>query len=73
MRKILICIDDTDDLESIGTGELLENMCRELEREGFGTGGFVTRHQLYICDEIAYTSHNSSMCCEFECSKNKRQ
>ena len=70
MKKILISIDDTDDLESIGTGELLENMCRELEREGFGTGGFVTRHQLYICDEIAYTSHNSSMCCEFECSKN---
>ena len=65
--KILICIDDTDNIDSIGTGELLENMCRELEKEGLGTGSFVTRHQLYICDEIAYTSHNSSMCCGFEC------
>lgn len=35
-------------------------------KKGMAKGGFVTRHQLYICDEIAYTSHNSSMCCELE-------
>ena len=64
--KILICIDDTDNLESIGTGQLLEDMCAELERLGLAHGGFVTRHQLLIHEDIEYTSHNSSMCCEAE-------
>ena len=64
--KVLLCIDDTDNIDSIGTGELLENMCGELERRGLGRGGFVTRHQLFISDKIAYTSHNSSMCCQVE-------
>jgi hypothetical protein len=68
MKKLLICIDDTDNIDSIGTGELLQDLCALLEEKGLGKGGFVTRHQLYICDEIAYTSHNSSMCCDFECS-----
>ena len=27
--NLFVCIDDTDNLESIGTGELLENMMRE--------------------------------------------
>lgn len=64
MGKILICIDDTDNLESIGTGQLLENLCAELKREGLAESGFVTRHQLLIHEDIPYTSHNSSMCCE---------
>ena len=62
--KILICIDDTDNLESIGTGQLLEEMCAEMEKAGLARGGFVTRHQLFLHEDIAYTSHNSSMCCE---------
>lgn len=66
MEKILICIDDTDDLDSIGTGELLENLCAAMEKAGLGRAGFVTRHQLLISDRIAYTSHNSSMCCAAE-------
>lgn len=66
MMKVLFCIDDTDNIDSIGTGELLENLCAELEAKGMAKGGFVTRHQLFISDEIAYTSHNSSMCCELE-------
>ena len=65
-EKILICIDDTDDLDSIGTGELLENLCAAMEQAGLGRASFVTRHQLLISDQIAYTSHNSSMCCAAE-------
>ena len=65
-EKILICIDDTDDLDSIGTGELLENLCSAMEEAGLGRAGFVTRHQLLISERIAYTSHNSSMCCAAE-------
>ena len=64
--KLLICIDDTDNLDSIGTGQLLENLCADLEARGLAKGGFVTRHQLLIHEDIAYTSHNSSMCCQAE-------
>ena len=64
--KLFICIDDTDDLDSIGTGELLENMCAAAEAQGLGHGGFIVRYQLLIDEAIPYTSHNSSMCCAFE-------
>ena len=64
--KLLICIDDTDNLDSIGTGQLLENLCADLEARGLAKGGYVTRHQLLIHEDIAYTSHNSSMCCAAE-------
>lgn len=62
--RLLLCIDDTDNYESIGTGQLLEEMCHAMEACGLATGGFVTRHQLFIHEDIEYTSHNSSMCCE---------
>ncbi|MCR5485448.1 MAG: hypothetical protein K6F09_07620 [Clostridiales bacterium] len=62
MKTVYICIDDTDNIDSIGTGEILENICDRLKDEGIAEGGFVTRHQLLISDKIAYTSHNSSMC-----------
>lgn len=64
--KLLICMDDTDNLDSIGTGQLLENLCGHLEARGLGRGGFVTRHQLLIHEDIDYTSHNSAMCCVVE-------
>ncbi len=64
--NLFICIDDTDDLESIGTGELLANMCAEAAARGLGKSGFVVRYQLLIDEAIPYTSHNSSMCCTFE-------
>ena len=61
--NLFVCIDDTDNLESIGTGELLENMMREAAVRGFAQSGFVVRYQFLIDDAIAYTSHNSAMCC----------
>ena len=63
--NLFICIDDTDDLDSIGTGELLENMRDEACANGLGQGGFIVRYQLLIDEAIPYTSHNSSMCCTF--------
>ena len=63
--NLFICIDDTDDLDSIGTGELLENMRDAAAAQGLGAGGFIVRYQLLIDDAIPYTSHNSSMCCTF--------
>ena len=59
---LLICIDDTDDIDSRGTGEIAELMAGGLEDAGLATCGRVTRHQLLVHPDIAYTSHNSSMC-----------
>lgn len=70
--QILICLDDTDNRESIGTGELLENMCEALEKNGLAKGGFITRHQLFIHEDIPFTSHNSSMCMDFEANDIKK-
>ena len=64
--KLFVCIDDTDNLDSIGTGELLENMMGEAAIRQLGVGGMTVRYQLLIHDDIPYTSHNSSMCCTAE-------
>lgn len=60
--KVYVCIDDTDSLESRGTGELADLLAREVEKRGWGECCSVTRHQLYVHPDIPYTSHNSSMC-----------
>ncbi|MRR57931.1 MAG: hypothetical protein EG824_06950 [Deltaproteobacteria bacterium] len=59
---VFVCIDDTDSLESRGTGELADLLAREVEKRGWGTCGSITRHQLFVHPDIPYTSHNSSMC-----------
>ena len=64
--KLFVCIDDTDNYDSIGTGELLENMMGEAAIKGLAKAGFTVRYQLFIHDDIPYTSHNSSMCCTAE-------
>ncbi len=61
-----LCIDDTDNLDSIGTGEVLQNLSVYLAEKELCTAGFVTRHQLFLHEDIAYTSHNSSMCTSIE-------
>ncbi len=59
---ILVCIDDTDNIESRGTGELASILSDDLEHKGWGLCRPVTRHQMLIHPDIPYTSHNSSMC-----------
>ena len=61
-HTLLICMDDTDSLDSPGTGEVLEELLARLAEEGLGRGSFITRHQLLVHPDIPYTSHNSSMC-----------
>lgn len=60
--EILVCIDDTDNLESKGTGHLAELLRRDIETLYGGRTTRITRHQLFVSDEIPYTSHNSAMC-----------
>jgi hypothetical protein len=59
---ILVGIDDTDNIESRGTGALASLLSAEIENRAWGWRLPVTRHQMLIHPDIPYTSHNSSMC-----------
>jgi len=61
-RRWLIAIDDTDNLESIGTGRLARMLAASLVAEGQLAEPTVTRHQLLVHPDVPYTSHNSSAC-----------
>lgn len=64
--KIFLCIDDTDSIESRGTGELAEMIADSIKEFNWGKTCMITRHQLLLHKDIPYTSHNSSMCFEAE-------
>ncbi|MDD1716098.1 MAG: ABC transporter substrate-binding protein [Methanolinea sp.] len=53
----LLSIDDTDSLDSRGTGRLARAIADTLSREY--PVQCVTRHQLFVHESIPYTSHNS--------------
>ena len=60
--KIFVCIDDTDNIESRGTGELAALLAADIDKNGWGRSHYITRHQLLVHPDVPYTSHNSSMC-----------
>lgn len=60
--KIFLCIDDTDNIDSKGTGEIAQDFASLIESIGWGTCSSITRHQLLVHPDVPYTSHNSSMC-----------
>ncbi len=62
--KLLICIDDTDTLYSIGTGTHALIISEKIADRRWGRSSFISRHQLYVHRDIPYTSHNSTMCFE---------
>lgn len=57
-----IGIDDTDNLETRGTGFRARQLIERLQESGMASGVAVTRHQLLVDDRVPYTSHNSSAC-----------
>lgn len=59
-----IGIDDTDNLESRGTGFRARQLAQQLQLAGLARLRGVTRHQLFVSPAIPYTSHNSSACLE---------
>ena len=59
--KVYFGFDDTDTHDSLyGTGKLVR-WFKSAMPEGFECLG-VVRQQLFVCDEIPYTSHNSAAC-----------
>lgn len=72
MIKILLCVDDTDDItKETSTGKVASLMAEEVVNLGGEIYLGITRHQLFLSDEIDYTSHNSSMCFEAYIEKDK--
>ena len=63
-NTFLVCIDDTDMPGTKGTGWLVQALCEELENFFSVKSSAISRHQLYVHEDIPYTSHNSSMCFE---------
>lgn len=60
--RFLIGIDDTDNLESRGTGFRARSLGALLTQEDLAAPLGITRHQLLFDRRIPYTSHNSSLC-----------
>jgi hypothetical protein len=61
--KTYICIDDTDEIGyEKSTGLLSEEIQEHIENNYNKECSLITRHQLFIHEDIPYTSHNSSMC-----------
>lgn len=63
---ILIGIDDTDNLESHGTGYISRQLGALISASGIARVHEITRHQLLFDRRIPYTSHNSSLCLRVE-------
>jgi len=60
--RVFVAVDDTDNLESVGTGHLTEFIAQAVEENGWGKRSYITRHQLFVHPDVPYTSHNSAMC-----------
>lgn len=60
--KYLLGIDDTDNLESRGTGHRVRELADWLSSNQLAEPLGITRHQLLVDPQIPYTSHNSSAC-----------
>ncbi len=59
-NHIVIGIDDTDNLNSIGTGHLVRDLGVFLLENNIFETRIITRHQLFVHKDIPFTSHNSS-------------
>lgn len=65
-NTLLIGIDDTDNLNSRGTGYRARCLGARLRDQGMGRVNGISRHQLLVDDAIPYTSHNSAACLRLE-------
>jgi hypothetical protein len=64
--RCLLGIDDTDNLETRGTGHRVRQLAEWLAESHLAEPQGITRHQLLVDPQIPYTSHNSSACLAVE-------
>lgn len=67
--RYLMGVDDTDNLESRGTGHRVRQLGQHLEAGNLARLVSITRHQLLVDERIPYTSHNSAACLSLEAEK----
>src|SRR3972149_7716381 len=60
--RLLIGIDDTDNIDSRGTGFKARRLGELLSAHNLAAFDGITRHQLLVDPRIRYTSHNSAAC-----------
>ncbi len=58
----LVCIDDTDMPGTKGTGWLVQELGERITQNSLGAVSPISRHQLFVHEDVPYTSHNSAMC-----------
>jgi hypothetical protein len=58
----LIGVDDTDNLKSRGTAQLLRQLALWLQADHLAEARGITRHQLFVDPRIPYTAHNTAAC-----------
>lgn len=68
--EIIFAIDDTDMPGTKGTGWLVQEIAEDLSKLGWGEFSAISRHQLFVHEDVPYTSHNSSMCCQLKINPN---
>ena len=73
MNQWLIGLDDTDNLDSRGTGFRARSLVQALEQADLATVIGVTRHQLFFDQRIPYTSHNSCACIGLRSSRSRAE
>ena len=64
--RVLLSIDDTDNLQSRGTGFRARQLGSLLSDDSLARVRGISRHQLYVHPDIPYTSHNSALCLDLE-------
>jgi hypothetical protein len=70
--RYLIGVDDTDNLESRGTGYRVRQLADFLAEQELAQPLGITRHQLLVDPQIPYTSHNSSACLLVKADKHRK-
>jgi len=65
-QRVLVGIDDTDNLDSRGTGFRAREFGRGLAEAGLAKIRGISRHQLFVHPDIPYTSHNSALCLDID-------
>jgi hypothetical protein len=70
--RLLIAIDDTDNKDTRGTGFRARELAARIEEQHLGKVNGITRHQLFVHDDIAYTSQNSSACLDVDSTEQEK-
>ena len=69
IEHYLIGIDDTDNLETKGTGFRAREIAKLIINKLGGLVHNISRHQLFFDPRIPFTSHNSSLCLDVTTDK----